>query len=626
MKKFNFKERLRYKFDSMMSRGAPSLIGPLAVASIIFMLIMALLFWILNIFPGRNVIQLIGISIMRTINAESMNEASTNIIYTGSMVIIGIVSIFFVSVLIGLLTTTMEGKIRSLRKGRSVVLEENHTVILGWSEMIFTVISELIDASNHTKKRCVVILSNKDKTEMEDLIKERISYNRNVRIICRQGNPIDIDDLKIVSINTASSIIILNRTDSNVIKSVLAIINSKKESGKPYHIVAAIDDYKNIAVAKIAGKSHCDFIQAKDFISRIIAQTSLQPGLSIIYTELLNFEGDEIYFYKCEELAGKSFKDALFMSEKSSLIGLYKDGMVKLNPPMDTVIAKDDEAIFISESEESIKISNSAGDHDIRSSAINISRTRSGPKRENILILGWNEKIFKIIEELDKYLAKGSSLTVVTGDNKLNGTLEKELKGLTNNSDLKFLQANIQDHDILQELILNNYSHILVLTDDTKDMQEADADSIMIIIHLRNIAEKNNLNFSLITEIVDIRNMRLAKIARVNDLIISERLISLFLVQLSENKLVNHVFEDFMNETGAEIYIREAKDYINLNEEVNLYTIIEAASRKNEVVIGYKIVSEESNEEKSFGVFLNPVKSAAVKFSKGDSIIVIAED
>ena len=207
MKKFNFKERLRYKFDSMMSRGAPSLIGPLAVASIIFMLIMALLFWILNIFPGRNVIQLIGISIMRTINAESMNEASTNIIYTVSMVIIGLVSIFFVSVLIGLLTTTMESKIRSLRKGRSVVLEENHTVILGWSEMIFTVISELIDASNHTKKRCVVILSNKDKTEMEDLIKERISYNRNVRIICRQGNPIDIDDLKIVSINTASSIL-----------------------------------------------------------------------------------------------------------------------------------------------------------------------------------------------------------------------------------------------------------------------------------------------------------------------------------------------------------------------------------------------------------------------------------
>ncbi len=610
----------------MMSRGAPSLIGPLAVASIIFIIIMAFLFWILNIFPSRNIIQLIGISIMRTINAESMNESSTSVVYTISMVVIGIVSIFFISVLIGLLTTTLENKIRSLRKGRSVIIEKNHTVVLGWSEMIFTVISELIEASNHTRKRCVAILSNKDKTEMEDLIKERISYSRNIRIICRQGNPIDIDDLKIVSINTASSIIILDGSDSNVIKSVLAIINSKKESGQPYHIVAALDEYKNIKVAKIIGKSHCDFIQAEDFVSRIIAQTSLQPGLSTIYTELLNFEGDEIYFLKCKELIGKTFKDALFMSKKSSLIGLYKDGVVKINSPMDTIISKEDEAIFISESKESIKISNFTEDYDIKDAAINISKTRTRLKRENILILGWNDKIFKIIEELDKYLSKGSILTVVTDYHKLNGTLEKELKSLTNNSNLKYLRADIKDHDVLQELVLKNYSHVLVLTDNTKNIQEADADSIMILIHLRNIAEKNNLSFSLTTEIVDIRNMRLAKIARVNDFIISEKLISLFLVQLSENKLVNYVFEDFMNETGAEIYIKNAKYYIKLNEEVNFYTIIEAASRKNEVAIGYKIVLDEKNEEKNFGIYLNPEKSGTVKFSEGDCIIVIAED
>jgi hypothetical protein len=207
MKKLNFKKRLRYKFDNMMSRGVLSLIGPLLIASMIFILIMAFIFWIFGIFPGRNAIQLICISLMRTINAESMNEASTNILYTILMVVIGVVSIFFISVLIGLLTTTLGNKITSLRKGRSVIIEEGHTVILGWSEMVFTIISELIESGNHSKIRCVAILSEKDKTEMEDLIKERIPLSKNLRIICRQGNPIDIDDLKIVSVNMANSII-----------------------------------------------------------------------------------------------------------------------------------------------------------------------------------------------------------------------------------------------------------------------------------------------------------------------------------------------------------------------------------------------------------------------------------
>jgi hypothetical protein len=303
---------------------------------------------------------------------------------------------------------------------------------------------------------------------------------------------------------------------------------------------------------------------------------------------------------------------------------LYKDGLVKLNPPMDTIISEGDKVIFICEFEESVKVSGFTKNYDINNSAINTSETRISLKKENILILGWNEKIFKIVEELDKYLSKGSALTVVADPYKIDGVLESKLKTLVNNCSLKFLQADIKDHNVLQKLAMENYNHIVVITNDTKDLQEADADSIMTLIHLRNIAEKNRLNFSLTTEIIDIRNMELAKIAKVNDFIISEKLISLFLVQLSENKLVSYVFEDFMNETGAEIYIKKAENYIKLNEEVNFYTIIEAASRRNEVAIGYKIISAE--EEENFGIFLNPKKSSTVKFSEGDCIIVVAED
>jgi hypothetical protein len=39
--------------------------------------------------------------------------------------------------------TGLDRKIENLRKGRSIVLERDHTLILGWSETIFTIVNEL---------------------------------------------------------------------------------------------------------------------------------------------------------------------------------------------------------------------------------------------------------------------------------------------------------------------------------------------------------------------------------------------------------------------------------------------------------------------------------------------------
>ena len=147
----------------------------------------------------------------------------------------------------------------------------------------------------------------------------------------------------------------------------------------------------------------------------------------------------------------------------------------------------------------------------------------------------------------------------------------------------------------------------------------------MSLIHLRDIAEKNNLNFSITTEMLDINNRDLAKVAKVDDFIVSGKLISLLLAQISENVLLNPVFEDLLSESGSEIYLKNVKDYIRLSGPVNFYTVLEAASRKNDLAIGYKIVSEENNNSKNFGIYLNPDKSANINFSAGDSIIVLSE-
>ena len=49
--------------------------------------------------------------------------------------------IFIVATLIGTITSGLEGTIEEFRKGKSKVLEENHTLILGWSPKVFTTCS-----------------------------------------------------------------------------------------------------------------------------------------------------------------------------------------------------------------------------------------------------------------------------------------------------------------------------------------------------------------------------------------------------------------------------------------------------------------------------------------------------
>ena len=79
--------------------------------------------------------------------------------------------LFVVSALIGIINTGIEGKLTTLRKGRSRVIEENHTVILGWSQQVFTVVAELVDRQREpARRRGSSILADRDKVEMEDEI------------------------------------------------------------------------------------------------------------------------------------------------------------------------------------------------------------------------------------------------------------------------------------------------------------------------------------------------------------------------------------------------------------------------------------------------------------------------
>ncbi|MCA2001472.1 MAG: NAD-binding protein, partial [Chloroflexi bacterium] len=596
MKPPTLKQRLQYWFDNYMSRGTGALILALFVLSAVIIFVTAITVKVTGSAPNdESLYDLVWMALLRTLDSGTMGGDSGSFFFMLMMLAVTFGGIFVVSALIGVINNGLEDKLDELRKGRSAVIENDHTLILGWNPQVFTIISELILANESRKNGAViVVLAEQDKVEMEDAIRERIPDTKNTRVICRSGSPTDLTDLEIPSPHTARSIIILaegDDPDTHVIKSTLALTNNPNRRETPYHIVTQIRNPKNMDVVKMLGaKDVVQPILTNDLIARVVAQTSRQSGLSIVYTELMNFGGDEIYFTRQPALSGKTYGEALLAFDGCSPLGIRKaDGAIALNPAMDARIESEDQVFVIAADDDKIKLAASRPQLD--ESLIQPAGSASKPKPEKALILGWNRSGATIIRELDNYVAKGSQVTIVSNIEDLEEQLRSEVVKLKNQK-VVVKEGDIRDRDLLESLGAADYDHVIVLAYNHLEQQEADAITLVALLHLRDIAEHDETPFSIISEMLDLRNRELAEAARVDDFIVSEHLISLMRAQLSENSELEGVFADLFDPQGAEIYLKPIGDYVKTGAAVNFYTVVEAARRRGETAIGYRLMNE----------------------------------
>jgi hypothetical protein len=115
-------------------------------------------------------------------------------------------------------------------------------------------------------------------------------------------------------------------------------------------------------------------------------------------------------------------------------------------------------------------------------------------------------------------------------------------------------------------------------------------------------------------------------VTRADDFIVSDRLTSLLLSQVSENKWLNAVFTDLFDPKGSEVYLKPVASYVATGRSVNFYTVVEAARRRGEVAVGYRLKGDAADASRAYGVVVNPDKSTQVTFDPDDRIIVLAED
>src|SRR5918998_2424079 len=231
-------DRLRYWFDNTISKGPVALIGWLFAAIAALVLTSSLLVYATGIAPGQpDFFKTLWLNLMRTIDPGNVGGDEGSWPFLLSMLAVTAGGILVFSTLIGVIFTGIDNKLTELRKGRSFVVERGHTIVFGWSPEIFSIIAELVVANESRGSACIAVLAEKDKVEMEDEIRERVGKTGNTRVVCRTGDPIDVDDIEIVNPHDARSIVVLSpvdeEADSQVIKTILALTNNPDRRKEP---------------------------------------------------------------------------------------------------------------------------------------------------------------------------------------------------------------------------------------------------------------------------------------------------------------------------------------------------------------------------------------------------------
>ncbi len=620
MKKPGLWQRFRYWFDNMMSKGTPSLLLLLGVITTIVVVTGGLLSVFLGGADGSGETSTghsIWFTLMHAINTGVLAKEEGTVPYLAVMTIVTLVGIFITSFLIGTISNGIKDKITQLQRGKSLVIESGHTVIIGFNDNIISIIEELAEANANQQDAVVVIMAEEDTLTMTEVIKDNIPDTGRLRVVCRNGRPDSPNDLKVCSLETCKSIMVNLNDDFMTVKTILTCKNLLEEyKNDSAFIIATIRDREVLHPAKIAGGDRVTILNFHKTIARLMVQSVRHPGMSEVLKELLSFKGNEIYVESIPEAAGLSLSEINLRLPGATAIGLLRDGKPLLNCEKDTAYAAGDELIRIDLDDDAIQLQDPAIVKE------NLFSQDSGVLEEphTLLVLGYTDMLPQILIEEDQSSVPGSKVIIAAEPGRIDMNslpAPDRLKNIT----VDVRECRIFKRNTIESLVAEKPSSIMLMADTDLKEEEADARTLMLQLHLTDIAEEIGKDIPLTIEMNKARNQRLSQMMRATDFVISSSITAKMMVQIAEQRHNKEILDDLLSEGGSSIHMRPISRYVAPGNPVDFYTLGASADRFDEVAIGYK----KHTEDGAFTIKINPLKEEEATFLEEDNLIVIAK-
>lgn len=618
-----FGHKLRYRFDNTLARGPIVLIGWLLIAAAL----LSVPFWLyLQLDPDG-------------IDASGPKPGPDNLFSSfwavlgkggfpsngwegrSFSILITIASLVTGGAMFAFITATTSKKLTDLKRGKGPVVESGHVMILGWGPQVYSILQQL-DVANQNKPGTAVILSSTPQEAMVDEIRNRVGKLKHTKIITRSVEPSNPKILADMSVARAKSVIVLGTkgTPGSITGVLSALSNLSVDSSTT--VIADVNDSAAASALMQSTQGRVVTVESQELIAQVTAHACRQPGLAAIYLDLLDFEGNEMYYEPAAEAAGQMFGEALLAYPNASLIGLRRaDGAIWLYPPMNTVINADDYVIAIAEDDDQIIWSNTRPELDSMGAQTALFAAPRTPPSQT-LVIGWNSMARKVLREIGDYATPGSAALVMAQASRVTADELKDLGTANMQVITKAYDGSFEQ--LAAALPGSNFDQVIIFGYRGKTQPaDADAQTLLSLLGVNTLKQWGAFGYGrarIIAEILDSNNVELARVVAVEDLVVSDRLASLMMTQLSQSPHLSPIFQQLFGPGGVYLSAKPINYYLP-SGEISYAQLVAAGRARGEVIIGYR--DNEAGTGLTAGIHLNPSKNSTFVAKPSDQAIVI---
>ena len=544
-------------------------------------------------------------------SGDNFNERLVNFLYWA-------LGVAFSGTIIAFLAAKVSNFITNLNKGKSTIIDTNHYVIIGWNANIFNIFAEIQTANLNQSKPTILCFNGLDNLEMRAMIDLEISKFKKIRVLTRSGDVYNIADLARTNAKNAKSVIILDDTvkkNFNIETTLLAVKKNIPNNNIP--IVVQFSNEDNIATLSDLMSNQLYPISKNKLISNVTSQAVRNKHISTVVLDFLDYDGDEVYFFKAGVFVGLTFKQVMLNLQSEMLIGvLTNNNKVVLNPDKNYIIQNEDQLIIIAEDDENIL---KLHDKPYLSELLNViaikPRTESFEEPKSILVLGWSKLGQQIFDKTIQFLGAGSKVSFLYRKDFVTTIPNTE----NYSHEVSLIETNTNDQELLSNcLIANDFDIVLILGyDDYYSADVSDTYSMMKNLAVKKILENKKTSSStrIILQLNDGSKKDLISTNQESEFIVSDLLSALLITQLADNPKLWYVFEELFSNEGLKININHSDAYDPIKkEEISVEDLLILALKKDETLIGYV----ENNQ-----CYLNPNKSKIINDITKTELIVI---
>ena len=603
------RHRVRYRFDNLLARGTWAALVWLGVVTILAVVVSGLL------------LRLFGVTFTSDVGAPWMEDtwqSLLRILDPGTLagdigwgrrllaLLVTIFGLLIAGTLIGIMATGVEDTITHMRRGRSVVIESDHVVVLGAPERIAPVIRELI-RSGAGANGGIVAMADADPADLRGEVRQLIDIPRGSRLVFRSGDPTRPGDLELVRLAAARTLVIVGGLDdTSAVRTTLAVLAATGDEST----LPLIVETRSQVTARNLAEAHPARIHplaTDDALARIAAYTIAHPGMAGVVAELTDPRSADLQVRALPDLTGVTFRDLVRPSRGARPVGWSSaDGSLHLNPPPDARVDAGDRLVFLAVTSAEPTLAPPTA-----STAPPRTPPRSHPvTTEHLVVLGWSPLAQRLVEAWAQIASPGSTVRIITGEDEIpSQRVQDTFTGVS----VAVSSGDIDDPLSLGDTHTRPTVVLLAAQGDPDAGEVTDAATILRLLPLRRRLDETGSSTRLMVELVDPKSTALLPPMGVDDHVMSRAMAAQLLVQLAEEPARQAILASLYTPARPALRLVPAGE-LGLAGPQGMDTVVEMCETSGLLAIGWR---------RDGVVDLDPPAAVRVDLAERDQIVVI---